>query len=317
MRWRSRSCVNVDQSANRYGLVTITAAIAISPANTRPLTACPKLSLGEQQRGGDERDHDRAVGVLQRRGEPDARAAREQRLRAPGAQHDRRRPQRQRARQHARPVVERQPRVEDRQERDGHDRRGDQPGTPAEPLAPGGVGGGDGADAEGHRDHARPQEHGARVVREPLLDAAEVDHRQPRRQQVRQRGRVDEVAGVEVPAGHRHRVRDEVRALVEVVGVRQPVAEAPEPQRRRDHQDQREDERGRVGAPRRLGRRRGRVFMRRAQSASEASHAALSRRAARARSRRRAAPCRPARPRCASRARRAHAAPSRCRSRAG
>ena len=141
--------------------------------------------------------------------------------------------------------------------------------------------------------------------------------RQPRRQQVRQRGRVDEVAGVEVPAGHRHRVRDEVRALVEVVRVRQAVAEAPEPQRRGDDQDQREDERGRAGAPHRLGRRRGRVFMRRGQSASEASHAALSRRAARARSRRRAAPCRPARPRRASRARRARAAPSRCRSRAG
>ena len=317
MRWRSRSCVNVDQSANRYGLVTITAAIAIRPANTRPLTACPKLSFGESSAAATS-----ATTIAPSEYFSDAASP----THAPPASSAFVLPVRSTIAdahsasahgQHARPVVERQPRVEDRQERDGHDRRGDQPGAPAEPLPPGGVGGGDGADPEGHRDHARPQEHGARVVGEPLLDAAEVDHGQPRRQQVRQRGRVDEVAGVEVPAGHRHRVRDEVRALVEVVGVRQPVAEAPEPQHRRDDQDQREDERGRVGAPRRLGRRRGRVFMRRAQSASEASHAALSRRAARARSRRRAAPCRPARPRCASRARRARAAPSRCRSRAG
>ena len=36
--------MNVSQSANRYGFVTITAAIAISPANTRPLTASLKES---------------------------------------------------------------------------------------------------------------------------------------------------------------------------------------------------------------------------------------------------------------------------------
>ena len=38
--------MNVLQSANRYGLVTITAAIAISPANTRPLKACLNVSAG-------------------------------------------------------------------------------------------------------------------------------------------------------------------------------------------------------------------------------------------------------------------------------
>src|SRR6201999_3837990 len=39
LRWRSRSLMNVSQSANRYGFVTITAAIAISPASTSPLNA--------------------------------------------------------------------------------------------------------------------------------------------------------------------------------------------------------------------------------------------------------------------------------------
>ena len=39
MRWRLRSWVNVPQSANRYGLVMITVAIAIPPAKTSHFSA--------------------------------------------------------------------------------------------------------------------------------------------------------------------------------------------------------------------------------------------------------------------------------------
>ena len=65
-----------------------------------------------------------------------------------------------------------------------------------------------------------------------------------RRQHVGQQRRVDEVARVEVPAGHRHRVRDEVRALVEVVAVGQAVIDAPQAQPRRHEQDQPEPDDG-------------------------------------------------------------------------
>ena len=72
--------MNVPQSANRYGFVTITTAIAISPANTRPLTASLKRSAGASNAAATSAITTAPSEYLKRRREAHGRAAREQRL---------------------------------------------------------------------------------------------------------------------------------------------------------------------------------------------------------------------------------------------
>ena len=57
--------------------------------------------------------------------------------------------------------------------------------------------------------------------------------------EVRVGGRVDVVVRVPAVAEQADRARDEVRVLVGVVGVRQPVVDAPDPQAEREHEQRR------------------------------------------------------------------------------
>ena len=125
--------------------------------------------------------------------------------------------------------------VEDRQERDRHQRGRDEPGRGAvEPLAHGEEQAG-GDDARKARDHAADQVESLGIAPEALDDllaAAErpdraVADRVDRVQQVRVRGRVEEVVRVVVPVEEPDRRPHEVDAFVDVVDGGKAVARAP------------------------------------------------------------------------------------------
>ena len=142
-------------------------------------------------------------------------------------------------------VVERVLGVEDRQERDRHQRRGDEPDAAlvvarARPV-------GEPADERPDQrdEHARGEERGLGVGGELAHQAAPAPEREPGGEaqleqpveEIGERRRVLVVARVQPAAEHLDRLGDEVLGLVGVVGVGQAVPDVPEPQRERAEQD--------------------------------------------------------------------------------
>ncbi len=150
--------------------------------------------------------------------------------------------QRQRQRRERRHVVERQVRVEDRQERDRLDRRRQQAHGAAEQARARPVQQPQREHAERARGDARERVHLARVIREGVAHAARaaVGDREQVVQHVGEARRVGEVVRVQVVPEHRHRVRHEVVGLVGVVRIRQPLSHAPQAQPEPAGEDQRE-----------------------------------------------------------------------------
>jgi hypothetical protein len=145
--------------------------------------------------------------------------------------------------------------VEDRQERDRHQCRGDEPDAALVEPGAGPVDEADDERADQRHDDARGLERGL----PQLAHAADLVDRV---QQVRQRRRVLVVAGVETAAvDHVECLRDEVLGLVGVVRERQPVADVPEPQAERHEQDPAQHEQRRAAGEH--GRRSGRGRRRR------------------------------------------------------
>ncbi len=149
----------------------------------------------------------------------------------PAAQHARGAQQRQRQRRQRRHVVERQVRVEHGQERDRLQRRRQQRRPTAQQPRTGRIQQPHSCGPEQRRAGARQREHGGRVPREGPRDprlAAE-PHCEKHVQQIRERGRVGEVMRVPAQREDPDRVGHEVRVLVGVVRVGQPLADPPHP----------------------------------------------------------------------------------------
>ena len=205
-----------------------------------------QVAAGRQELRGDRRhqrqDHDPA-GVLRGGGQAEPEAGDQVVAVAPEAQDSRGAPERQADRRQRRHVVERQVRVEDRQERDGEQPGRQDPHAAVEQALAGQVQQPDRERPHDRRRDARDDEDLGGVGRVGLVDAvaAAEPHREDDVQQVRVGRRVDEVVRVPAVPEQADRLGDEVRVLIRVVGVGQPVLDPPDAQ----------DERAERAAPRR------------------------------------------------------------------
>ena len=218
----------------------------------------PADERGEPERrraqvaGGGEREQDRQPGREQDepRGvlEADRQAGGEARAEAPPPRRALGDPDRaeqdDRDRRERADVGHREPRERDRQEGEAEHRGGDEACAPVPELAADAVERGDAHQAEDRGQPARdlPDPRGARVVAADHLLAAperERDHPVGEVQQVRVRGGVLEVAGVRV-AEDLDRALGEVRALVDVEHIGQPVVVVEHAQHEPDDQHQAE-----------------------------------------------------------------------------
>ena len=202
--------------------------------------------LGRRTPGGvaDARRHqaDRGdrPGVLGRRGQPDADPG--QHVVAPGAvaQHPSHSVERERDRRERGDVVEREMAVEDRQEGQPEDRRAQQRDRLVEQALAGQVG-----QPHRHRPQYRGDDAGHQVHLGGVRDvgpAGRVGASEPQLedevQEVGVRGRVEKVLGVVVMAEERDCPGDEMRRLVRVVAVGQPLLDPPEAQGQGQRQQQ-------------------------------------------------------------------------------
>ncbi len=200
-----------------------------------------RLCIQEARRDGRDERHERDPGgVLARAGEPQADPRQQVVAQSSFAQHARAAEQRQGQRRERRHVVEREVRIEDGQERDRLDRRRQQADAAAEQARAGRIQQPQRGAAEHGGGDAGERVHLGRVVRERVHRPrrAAVGEREQEVQHVGERGRVFEVVGVEaVVFEHRDRARQEMVGLVGVVGVRQPLAHAPQAQHEAADQD--------------------------------------------------------------------------------
>ena len=190
----------------------------------------PRLAHRDGRQIGHEHD---PRGVLARAREAEACAGEQVIARAAFAQDACGPEQRQRQRRQGRHVVERQVRVEHRQERDGLERGGEQAGAARQQARAGRVQQPQRGDAEHRRRDPRQRVHlaGIGVERVQRALAAAVPEREQEVQQIGERGRVGEVVRVQAAFEHLHRARDEVVGLVGVVHVGKPLPDAPQAQR--------------------------------------------------------------------------------------
>ena len=200
-----------------------------------------RLQVARGARRGEREQHDAGrVLARARQAKPDPRQ--QVVARAAFAQHSRTPQQRQRQRRQRGHVVKRQMRVEHRQERDPLDGRREQPDAATEQARPGHVQQPQRQRAEQGRRHSRERVHVRRVCRDRLLDAGRptVGDGEHVVQQVSVGGRVGEVVRVQAVPEHRDRVRHEVIGLIRVVGVGQPLPDAPQsqPESTREHERQ-------------------------------------------------------------------------------
>jgi hypothetical protein len=208
------------------------------PAGRRPLGA----------RRGDERQQHDPAGVLRRARQPEPDARHGVVAPAPEAQDAGDAPQRQAQRRERGHVVEREVRVEDRQEGDREDAGGEQSRAPVDQPGAGEVQQPDGHGAQQRREHPGDDPHLGGIGREGLRHAlapAEPDREDDVRQ-VRVGGRVDEVLRVPVVPEEPDRAGDEVRVLVGVVGVGKAVLDAPDAQQERGEQQATDGQRPRT-----------------------------------------------------------------------
>ncbi len=199
----------------------------------------------QAQDGGRQQRHEHDPGrVLGGARQTEARA-RQQVVAEPSfPEHPRGPEQRGRQRRQRGHVVQRQVRVEGRQERHRLDRRRQQPGRPPDQAGTDEVQQPQGERAEDRRGDAGQFVDRRRVVLEAADDAAAapVGDREQEVEHVREGRRVGEVVRVQRPlAEHPHRPRDEVIGFVDVEHEREPLAGAPQPQREpaREHHRQR------------------------------------------------------------------------------
>ena len=198
-----------------------------------------------------ERQDGDAPGVLRRRCDSQAEAGERVIAPARGAKDAGGGPQRELERDERRDVVERELGVEDRQEGDRHQRRGEQCDAPLEKTLRDEVEEPDGEHTEQRGEDPREHPDLGRIHGERMRErrtAAEVQLEDDR-QHVREGGRVVEIVGIALVAEQRDRVRHEVLVLVGVVDVGQAALDAPEAQQQREHED------GAEGTPPQCARR--------------------------------------------------------------
>ncbi len=196
------------------------------PAQRAPTRPRPVREQAREHGGGERQDHDPA-GVLARASQPQADAREQVVARASFAQDAGAAEQRERDRCERRHVVEREVRVEDRQERHRLDRRRQQADRAVEQPRARQVKQPQRQRPQHRSGDTREREHALGVVLVGMDGAARaaVGDGQQSVQHVGERRRVGEVAGVERSVlEHFDCVREEVVGLVAVVRVGQPLA---------------------------------------------------------------------------------------------
>ena len=190
----------------------------------------PRLAQRDGRQIGQQHD---PRGVLARARETEACPGEQVIARAAFAQDACGAEQRQRQRRQGRHVVERQMRVEHRQERDRLERGGEQARAARQQPRAGHVQQPQRHDAEHRGRDPRQRVHlaGIGVERMQGALAAAVPDREQDVQQIGERRRVGEVVRVQTAFEHLHRTRHEVVGLVGVVHVGKPLPDAPQAQR--------------------------------------------------------------------------------------